>query len=282
MTGGQRPLAAHVAADAADLIPALSSLGRSFVQGRRDRADVLAVGGAGDWAARAQEAAGSGLRGVLVLGPAPADPGVLRELAEDSRRRGVPVVLARTWAEPALAALLLVGAAAAAGQALLVQSTVCGAADEHTLLTEQLGVLRALASWPPEPALVRTGAGGYLGHVPLRVGAVTVPAAVTGIRGTRLAPRLTLRVHWEAGVLRAEAGAPGAARPWRLTTATQQGELSHQADYESGYRRAWLRLRAAIDGPGPVAEDLSAFAADCSVAAQALGPIGQLTRETSE
>ena len=282
MTAGQRPLAAYVTPDAADLVPALSSLARSFVQAPRDRADVLAVGGAGDWAARAHQATAAGLRGVLVLRPAAAAPGVLHELAEASRQRGVPVVLARTWAESALADLLRRGAAAAAGQALLVQSTVCGAMDTRTLLTEQLGVLRGLASWPPEPARVRSGAGGYLGHVPLRVGATTVPAAVTGIRGTGLAPRLTLRVHWEAGVLRAEAGTPGSARPWRLTTATGQGEVSHPADYESGYRRAWLRLRAALDGRGPADEDVSVFAADCSVAAQALGPIGLLTRETSE
>lgn len=274
MTAGRRPLAAHVAPDAVDLIPALSSLGRSFVSAPRDRADVFAIGGVGDWAARAHEATASGLRGVLVLGPAPVSPGVLHELAEASTRRAVPVVLARPWAEPDLTALLRRGAAVAAGPALLVQSTVCGGGDERSLLTEQLGVLRGLASWPPEPARVRIGPGGYLGQVPLRVGAVTVPAVVTGIRGTRLPPRLTLRVHWDAGVLRAEASAPGSARPWHVTTATARGELSHPSDYESGYRRAWLRLRAAIDGatsPEEPEEDVRVFAGDCSVAARALG-----------
>lgn len=272
MTSGRRPLTAHLEPDAAALTCALSSLGRSFTPAGRARADVLALGGAGDWTARAREAIAAGVRGLLVLGPAPAAAGVLRELAEASRLGAVPVVLARPWAEPALVARLRRSIDPDAGPALLVQSTACGPADERTLLAEQAGVLRGIASGPPAPARVRTGADGYIGHLPLRLGAVTVSAAVTGIRSTRLAPRLTVRVHWDAGVLRAQAGAPGSAQPWHLAVATASGELSRPAEYESGYRRSWLRLRAAIDAPAAAGEELSAFAGDCSVVAQALGP----------
>jgi hypothetical protein len=238
----------------------VASLPASLRLTQAQSADIGLVDGAGDWPLRAQALAAGGVRRILVIEPAMADPATVQQLAAFARERGVEVHLGEGFAgNPALAGFR----DWLAGEFNLL--TLCGHGDGDVagLLLQQLRVARAIgfSSVKTENAVVMADAAvvtlaGELGGRPMtlrmnvsRTGAASAQHRLAAY-GPGAAASLTLHDGW-------------IARPAEAILFGSDGLRGQPSIYETGHRaalRALLAERAQTDDDIPHWERDAAFA----------------------
>jgi hypothetical protein len=249
--------------DSPSMLATLASLPASFSLSGASVDSVVAVGGESGWSLLAADAIRAGARAIVVTDPAPDVFNNIELLAVAAETSVVPVVLAEGWVgNPAVDATVAQwGAELQAATLVEVEVQTNGQAARSDDLLVALRLLRRIGrSFPMPPTVARSG--NSLALV-TRTDSASWSLLVSDTAGPA-------RVHLSASSSRSQVeldlSDPATAAPAWARRSDLTREVSLDALYETGQRRAWRRLRLELDEGNVTSDDLRAFAADSRIA----------------
>lgn len=257
----------------------LASLPRSFE--RAPGGDVLALCGEGNWPERALAAIESGVRAILVTEPSPTSTSRVDVLVEAATARGVPLRLARQWADDPAVGPFSAALRADTGSPVLVDLHAAVAEDttHHEALTAQLDLLSEVFGVRVAIDSISASPHGYGAVGTLGDETALAPLVLSAVRSRAASPMMSLRRLTERGRERLELFGAWSARPGTARVGNDEGELLLPTVYETGHRAAWRELREDLDGRRADMAPLVRFARSSERALLALSGSARTTDE---